>query len=190
MACVNCACELHRQCKDKDDATGLCCCRGANSSIPNDTNDEEEEVDDEGYDDVGRKRPRKNRSLSRDENLRDIQSTGRKRAARLFPLNRTEACEWKYLKFAGGGQYPIIGCIEGLQQARHHGPDKIVTNNEVGNVHRICHSCHNRWHARNDATYVWSSIYTKHDSTTKVTDLEAFENEKQWSTKKLIKVVD
>jgi hypothetical protein len=37
-----------------------------------------------------------------------------------------------------------------LQQARHHGPDYNTLNNDPTNVSRICHVCHNRWHAAND----------------------------------------
>lgn len=78
-----------------------------------------------------------------DASLRDQQSTGRKRAARLYPLDRTESCEWRLKKGMGGGDRPVDGCVSGLQQARHHGPDKNTLNNDEGNVHRICHSCHN-----------------------------------------------
>lgn len=96
------------------------------------------------------------RSGKRDAVLKDQQSTGRKRAARLYPLNREAPCEWQGKSNCGGGPKPIVGCQNGLQEARHHGPDKSVSNNEVGNVHRICHSCHYRWHAANDDTYDWN----------------------------------
>lgn len=37
-------------------------------------------------------------------------------------------------------------------------------NNEAGNVHRICHMCHNKWHRANDADYDWNAgYYPKHD---------------------------
>lgn len=97
------------------------------------------------------------RRLKRDATLKDQQSTGRKRAARWFPLDFEAACEWRGKSNCGGGTKPIVGCVSGLQQARHHGPDKSTSNNEVGNVHRICHRCHNRWHAANNATYDWTS---------------------------------
>lgn len=87
------------------------------------------------------------------ESVRDPKSTGRKRAAVDFPLNFADACEWRGLANAGGGKFPIIGCMSGMQQARHHGPDKNTLNNSVGNVHRICDECHNIWHARNDPDY-------------------------------------
>lgn len=89
--------------------------------------------------------------------LKDQQSTGRKTAAKLFPLERDAPCEWRNRAKCGGGTYPIRGCLSGNQQARHHGPDKNVANNEPGNVHRICHYCHNRWHAANDPNYDWNS---------------------------------
>lgn len=93
----------------------------------------------------------------------DSQSSGRKQAAKLYPLNGDAPCEWAGYANCGGGDVPILGCLEGKQQARHHGPEKNVQNNEEGNVHRICHYCHYRWHAKNDATYDWNAgIYTPH----------------------------
>lgn len=101
--------------------------------------------------------------FKRDQSLKDQQSTGRKRAARAYPLDRTSACEWQGLEQVGGGDKPITGCgvikdgvisaAPGFQQNRHHGPDKNTLNNEPGNVHRICARCHNEWHAKNDPEY-------------------------------------
>jgi hypothetical protein len=88
------------------------------------------------------------------------QSSGRKVAAKLYPLDESAPCEWQGKSNCGGGDYPIIGCPVGsgsIQQARHHGPEKNVQNNESGNVHRICHYCHYRWHAANDPTYDWNA---------------------------------
>lgn len=96
------------------------------------------------------------RTGKRDAVLKDQQSTGRKRAARMYPLDRNAPCEWRGKTNCGGGKYPVLGCIGGNQQARHHGPDKSVSNNEPGNVHRICHNCHYRWHAANDPDYDWN----------------------------------
>lgn len=87
------------------------------------------------------------------KDLKDPLSTGRKEAAKLFPLNEDLPCEWQGLANCGGGKYPIIGCVDGKQLNRHHGPDKTTTNNQIGNVHRICPNCHNRWHAANDKDY-------------------------------------
>ena len=101
----------------------------------------------------------RSRSSKPDSALKDQQSTGRKRAAKLYPLDRAATCEWANDNNAGGGN-TIPGCgirirdnkkvPVGLQQARHHGPDYNTLNNDPGNVHRICHSCHNYWHSMND----------------------------------------
>lgn len=109
--------------------------------------------------DVDSKSTRNSRRKSRrGRNLSDSQSSGRKEAAKLYPLDETSPCEWQGLGNCGGGDYPILGCVEGgFQQARHHGPDKNVSSNFDGNVHRICHYCHYRWHAKNDATYDWNA---------------------------------
>jgi len=87
------------------------------------------------------------------KDLSDPKSTGRKRAAELYPLNASAPCEWQGKKNCGGGRYPVIGCVAGTQKHRHHGPVKDTTRNQAGNVHRICHSCHNHWHELNDLTY-------------------------------------
>lgn len=95
------------------------------------------------------------------------QSSGRKEAARNFPLDASKPCEWQGKANCGGGNYPILGCptgVESYQQARHHGPEKNVQNNEPGNVHRICHYCHYRWHAANDLNYDWNAgIWPPHN---------------------------
>ena len=96
-------------------------------------------------------------------NPKDEQSSGRKLAARLYPLDRNAPCEWRE-KADCGGLKGIVGCLTGLQQARHHGPDKSVNNNEQGNVWRICHACHNRWHSANDEDYNWNAtVYAPHN---------------------------
>lgn len=91
--------------------------------------------------------------------VRDPTSTGRKEAARLYPISPGMVCEWSGLSRAGGGVVPIIGCSgttltgEKGNGAIHHGPDKATLNNSPGNVHRICTACHNRWHTLNDDFY-------------------------------------
>lgn len=85
--------------------------------------------------------------------ITDVQSTGRKRAALMYPLEEGMICEWAKLKSAGGGVVPIIGCLGNPATDRHHGPDKNTLNNTPENVHRICSPCHNLWHARNDEFY-------------------------------------
>lgn len=127
-------------------------------------------------------------------------STGRKRAAALYPITDGMACEWAGLKFAGGGSKPLIGCAGNLIYAAkgkghlHHGPDKSTLNNTPGNIHRICPSCHNRWHALNDPTYgerpidgsafiPLSGEVLKHDGQSLATALERFTAEVYWNTK-------
>lgn len=124
-----------------------------------------------------------------DASLRDQQSTGRKRAAVMYPLYPDDDCEWKLRKNNGGGNSPIVGCLNGKQQARHHGPDKNTLNNDAGNVHRICHQCHNRWHARNDDGYIWGGLYNDH-SPTVVSPESIMVDELNWLGKKLKNVVD
>lgn len=87
------------------------------------------------------------------ENLKDPKSTGRKRAAVLYPIDSDAPCEWRGLRNCGGGRRPIIGCLDGTQKHRHHGPVKETTRNELGNVHRICADCHVHWHELNDLIY-------------------------------------
>lgn len=124
-----------------------------------------------------------------DSKLKDQQSTGRKRAAKLYPLDKDKNCEWSQSKSCGGGDHPIVGCIAGKQQARHHGPDKNTLNNGTGNVHRICHNCHNRWHAQNDPGYVWGSLHNAHTPVVATPD-ELLKNQMYWSSKKLSRVAD
>ena len=87
------------------------------------------------------------------DQYKDPLSTGRKRAAQMYPIAPGQVCEWAGLKRAGGGVIPIVGCIGRPASDRHHGPDKNTMNNAPGNVHRICDHCHNTWHALNDPHY-------------------------------------
>jgi len=114
-------------------------------------NDDSRENDEKSNEEATNKGTRVRRHKA-DFALKDQQSTGRKRAAKAYPLYRNESCEWRGKSNCGGGKFPIQGCSDGLQQCRHHGPDYDTLNNEEGNVHRICYNCHNRWHAANDAT--------------------------------------
>ena len=124
-----------------------------------------------------------------DSVLKDQQSTGRKRAARWYPLDETALCEWSMKTNCGGGQNPITGCAANLQQARHHGPDKNTLNNEKGNVHRICHTCHNRWHTLNDEGYVWGSVQNLHEPRPAgIEDIKA--SEEFWKDRKVVKAKD
>lgn len=138
--CGPCKRALHDGCRGAD----FCACTHAVTTGPEIIESEESNGD---------KRERRNKP---DAALKDQQSTGRKRAANLYPLDRERACEWQDAfpeNLKGGGTRPIdFGC-DNYQEARHHGPDKNTLNNEPGNVHRICHWHHNNWHARNDPDY-------------------------------------
>jgi hypothetical protein len=90
---------------------------------------------------------------SKVKDLKDEKSTGRKRAALLYPIDKEANCEWRGKKNCGGGRRPIVGCLIGKQVDRHHGPVKKTIRNEEGNVHRICKDCHNHWHELNDLVY-------------------------------------
>jgi hypothetical protein len=138
---------------------------------------------------------RKQREHKADTKLLDPTSTGRKRAAVAVPLKDDAGnpikCEWRGLKFAGGGEFPIIGCDGKIATNRHHGPDKDTTNNrreDPRNIHAICAYCHNRWHSLNDENYefylddVGGPKYVRsHDSKTRATDDEIRENEHRFS---------
>jgi len=87
-------------------------------------------------------------------------STGRKRAASMYPISAGMVCEWAGLKRAGGGVSPIVGCVGRPASDRHHGPDKNTMNNAPGNLHRICDHCHNTWHAINDPAYGERPVHT------------------------------
>lgn len=132
----------------------------------------------------------------------DITSTGRKRAAELYPILPGMECQWAGLKFAGGGIAPIIGCLGNVAVARHHGPDKNTLHNDAGNVHLICVHCHNRWHTANDGYYSgerpsgpdtdnkWLPVgeVKEHDPVTKAEVSEIMDNEVYWSTRKTKKI--
>ena len=165
MVCFRCAMDFHEECINP--GSNDCCCIG--SALSSST-EKSEEVLTDGL--IWQKPP---------SEVKDVKSTGRKRAAVLYPLDRTSPCEWQLLKFAGGGKFPVLGCLSGLQECRHHGPDKNTLNNESGNVHRICTRCHNRWHTLNDPDYDRESEDHKpHDPSTKATEEEIGANEVMW----------
>lgn len=113
----------------------------------------------------------------------DPYSTGRKRAAVMYPLFRTNPCEWRGKKNCGGGT-PIVGCVDGKQTDRHHGPVKNPLRNEPGNVHRICKPCHNRWHAINDPLYDEATYDKTRHSPEPAEEMELLANEAYWKLKK------
>ncbi|SRR6266498_1446158 len=166
MSCTSCGAGFHKECESTP-----CCCEGS----PPVANLLEEEDNEQIL-----HRNISGRGRARDSNLKDQQSTGRKRAALDYPLSPERACEWKALRYAGGGKHPIIGCHDGKQQARHHGPDKNTLNNEIGNVHRICANCHNRWHTANDSEYTPGDYGKAHNPTIQATIDEIAKNEAYW----------
>lgn len=158
---------------------------------------------------VKQKRGEIGRPLSDPKDIRDPESTGRKRAAIVLPIQTGMTCQWAGLKWAGGGAHPIVGCAgntlaevkrhedlpEGIDSRgeRHHGPNKAVLDNSVGvNLHGICSDCHHRWHELNDPTYEgerpeaefeWlpAEPYWTHDPWTKATDDDRQASETWWS---------
>lgn len=148
----------------------------------------------------------------------DARSTGRKRASQLYPIYPNTVCEWAWLRNAGGGIEPIVGCEGNIIQPtkgpdkgdRHHGPDKNTLNNSPGtlggNLHRICATCHNRWHAKNNRYYSPErppadmpylpleehGTWREHDPSTKATPEEIEESEAFWgrNAKTLLRGVD
>lgn len=179
-ACVYCAVALHEECLrptivSEDGPEFICCC-------PRD--------DMVGW--VEREAPTASRSKAEPKALgeiTDVLSTGRKRAAMLYPIYPGMVCEWSGLEFAGGGVEPIVGCNgnliyptkDGSAGTVHHGPDKNTLNNHPANVHRICWSCHQTWHAKNnryygkrpsgDVPFLPKAEYTEHDPDTRADDL-------------------
>lgn len=118
----------------------------------------------------------------------DPLSTGRKDAARKFPITKGMVCEWAWLAAAGGGVVPIVGCPGYPATDIHHGPDKNTLRNVVGNVHRICSNCHNRWHGANDPHYgerppadqpfvPMDREWVDHDPDTRASDEDVFAEE-------------
>lgn len=93
--------------------------------------------------------------------LKAAGTTGRKRAAQMYPISGGQVCEWAMQKNCGGGVVPVLGCMGNPASEIHHGPDKNTLNNEkvsraIGdseNVHVICSECHNAWHGVNDPMY-------------------------------------
>lgn len=114
------------------------------------------------------------------EDVKDPLSTGRKRAAIQYPIFKDKPCEWQGKKNCGGGLEPIVGCIDGLQHDRHHGPVKLPLRNEPGNVHRICTSCHTHWHAKNDPKYDEAIYETLPHSPESADELELLANRAYW----------
>jgi len=138
MSCLACVAEIHTECL-KPDGVYCCCPPLQDEFIPTGKLMLEQAGRSGGY--------------KQANDMIDPLSTGRKRAAELKPIKEGMLCEWSGLAKAGGGVYPIIGCLDSPARHIHHGPDKNTTNNDEGNLHRVCSKCHNRWHSLNDRFY-------------------------------------
>jgi len=174
MACPECAVGYHWECIIPNSVLSCCC-------------DDDSEV----FTAISKNR---GGQLKEPDAITDLESTGRKRAALLYPFMEGMKCEWRNLFNAGGGVIPIVGCRSGLATARHHGPDKNTVNNSPNNVHRICADCHNRWHAVNDKfydsirpttnlPYVPTVDFLPHDPDTKATEVEVVLSASWFNTK-------
>ena len=176
--CFSCRSGFHNECHEAwSDAVQECCCGGeivftasgdvksAGEAVEGDRDSGYIEDGYEAYKDI--------------DKYKDPLSTGRKRAAQMYPIEVGMVCEWANLAKAGGGVVPIVGCVGRPASDRHHGPDKNTMNNAEGNVHRICDYCHNTWHAVNDPHYgdrpdhtlpfIPKGEYEAHDPITKAT---------------------
>lgn len=165
MACLSCGRGFHSECED-----GCFKCHPENEA-------EESLARTIRHAGVGKGAPIKD-----PEDVKDPLSTGRKRAAQLYPIFPDQPCEWRGKKNCGGGQ-PIVGCIDGFQRHCHHGPVKNTLRNEPGNVHRICHKCHNRWHAVNNPIYDENLYNTLPHAPEDASEMELLANEAYWSVK-------
>ena len=122
------------------------------SAIPTDVIEASDDNNDDSSDESNggnSKQPRH----KRDSALKDQQSTGRKRAAVAYPLDKSARCQWADASSEnpmGGGEVPIPYGCDNLQQCRHHGPDYNTLSNERGNVWLICNWHHNNWHSMNN----------------------------------------
>lgn len=156
MACISCGRGFHEECLDFNiipdiennpaEQDWTCCCSWSTEkeeNIPFSQSSELREATGEERK-IGRP-PKPDSEITT--------SAGRKRAAVLYGINPDEPCDWQGLANCGGGKSPIIGCLNGKQQHRHHGPIKNTSRNEDTNIHRICTPCHNLWHAKNDPIY-------------------------------------
>jgi hypothetical protein len=97
-----------------------------------------------------------------DSAVTDPQSTGRKRAAALYPLkdengvpipcdlaNKTSPTLPNYYKVQIDGCGVRKGSLKANAQSRHHWSYNTL-DNERSNIGLLCHSCHNLIHSRND----------------------------------------
>jgi hypothetical protein len=188
MPCLECARQLYEECElDK------CDCLYHSPVLPI----------------IPQERKGKESHYDKNKEFKDAASTGRHRAALLYPYicdscghtksqhaDGTEACtkevcdcslykwspcEWRNTGNNGGGRNPTIGCGDGIGTDRHHGPIKDPLRNELGNVHRICSKCHQRWHMLNDNYYDEKEAMMDVHDPQPATDKEILQNELRWS---------
>jgi len=198
MACVSCRLELCYSCYEPEEDD--CCCHG---DFGEDTFENIFKGKPKEPEEPVEKRP-VGRPRKPPEELKDALRAGRDRAGRAIKIPAGTICQWAGLKSAGGGIRPIVGCVGLPAGARHHGPDKSTTNNEIGvNLHLICHKCHNRWHVWNDDFYdarpLDGSTHLPrddagknhfHDPNSEATTAEQAENELYWKTPKAKRVLE
>lgn len=193
--CAYCAADLHNECSAAEitDSLEMCCCPSIEEGFISENEGRQPSFLKKALADS------LSSALKEDEDVTDITSTGRKRAAQMYPIEEGMLCEWAFLAKAGGGVYPLVGCngtelsTDKGKHARHHGPDKNTVNNEVGNVHRICQSCHNRWHSLNDPYYgsrqgtqpfiPLVDFWVNHDNETAATPDQQVANTTYWNLK-------
>jgi len=204
MVCVECALESCITCENPDSESLACCCGGSfyqlgsaplvnlpdGGALPN--NPHQPSVM-HALKEILEKSPGVGRPRLSDDELSNPLKGGRLRAQREFPIPEGTKCEWAFLKSAGGGVNPVVGCMGSNAKHRHHGPDKSTLNNVKENVHLVCSVCHNRWHTLNDPyygerpedglPYLPTETYLPHDIETKATQEEQFDNEIWWTTK-------
>ena len=105
--CLACKATFHDECQEMWAGnladSDFCCCGGDFSlegdKAPVEAIEKELEAYFDGY------------SGSKELNdYADPISTGRKEAAKKFPIKTGMVCEWSWLRYAGGGIEPIIGC--------------------------------------------------------------------------------
>lgn len=171
VGCAACGRGFHRECRK-----GCKRCH-KDRNVPNSESLEDSE-DYESFESISGDTPRNPKK----SNLKDPKSTGRKRAARLYPLDFDAPCEWRGKKNCGGGLRPIIGCYDGTQQHRHHGPVKDTVRNELGNVHRICDDCHVHWHELNDLIYNQANYELLPHNPVEASDEELVQNVLDWKS--------
>lgn len=171
MGCIGCGRGFHRECSNS---------KGCRKCHPKTevSNHVPVELEKLGKDNEQNPSPR----IPKRNNLKDPESTGRKRAAKLYKIENGAPCEWRGKKNCGGGRRPIIGCYDGIQQHRHHGPVKRTTRNELGNVHRICDDCHVHWHELNDLIYDETEYGLLPHDPVPATDEETIRNVLAWKS--------